>query len=430
MATGSGLAAQTNHTLKVRKDYTLKGADQPLDVHTHSYFGVLSQLYGDSVHEIVCMPNLNNPNKHKSPSGFVMALNPGAPMFPDPFESNKLMSWGSAIAELRAPNGLKLTDQFFQDPARGFKEKLAASVSSNPSAEGINIGTRDPDTNLDKPNSAWKGAIGGSPSSYVGIYRMSTTDGSKREEKYVVATTCGAPELSRHLHRGIEDAHFEAGKTRMSVDSFLQNAETMYTKNAGKRNRSKVLWSAANAVGCSVPSKIDMASPYRENLAIASVETPSYMIEKHDNRSLYYAGATCTLRCNGGIILGQTPRMGPILLHGSPTAAVRGGGAWAHPDSYHGFPIGTGKQVSDNHFISSAEFSTPEKIHGGLMPSSSPFVWHGETAAHTRLYPDFYRGRNLEFTVAEERLGRQRAWTSSELVPVLVLMANPVKLSV
>ena len=334
------------------------------------------------------LPNHSAVVKDEFPSGTAVQFKKTSPLFAEPLHCSKMMTWGATLyrcdaAKVQAP-------AYYTDKSRRFLHALAKSIGCSNSEAQPSLEQRDPLTNGDAPGYAWVASLGSDRGAYAGLYMMTSRAGNQRVEEPVLVVQAGAPLVSQQLYKMVADRQSYEPDTReeaisvlqtamnagvgesvvgppmrvattLTIDEFMKWPETRYAVNAGSRMRDSIAAAISKHLNLGILTIADSSAGVKGALlAVPALQTLSYHIEASlDGESFtYYAGSTNPQAVRNGMVLGQTPSLGPVVLQGAPSSRLARGQGWSVNEavsSVNAFPIGTGRKRSDRQSVAAAQ---------------------------------------------------------------------------
>ncbi len=348
------------------------------------------------VHSVVWMPNWADNHPRKVPCGFAFAVRQDkeVPLVKELFTPEKFF-YGT-IAVLIPGNIGHLPSE---------TEFSAWLKQSSADEKLIALSQAVPDEALDFSGS------------YAGLYSAVRRTPRHSRHPYTVETwlvlQCGAKNASMELYRKIEDgvANESTWEETLFSGSAVGDAGSKATNY-----RRKVAWKIMQQLGLKIGDRT------LNSFTTIETVTNTFDVDYTTNTYVYYSGCTpVSLQSVEGIIMGESPSLGPTILRGPDEGSQRRR-AWRGPAYYlNAFPSGTGRRVSLME-IHESDADGSEYLDG------LKFCWKDQAIYpnHPRLFMGLYRMRDVQFRLMEQKLGYNHAWESLWLRPLAVKLA-PVK---
>lgn len=367
------------------------------------------KLYGDSCVKWTWSPGASDNNPLDAPSGFSFEVKSDAPLVNDVFHPEKL-NYGTAVCRLdgaKFDDGEKLNQERLIKSREDYKEVLNERIKER-SSRPVTLSHLDLSTLKD--NDVWEAQLG-SGGAFAGIFYSMDRGDYDYKIHYWLAVQSGCPEASSQLFRNMEESKSETWE-----DFFLKSRESRYLSQIAKRNRQRLLYDVADALDLVVDASSDFASIEPVKILKPTIETISHSISKNSSGNLVYHSNTVNLASHrGGLILNESPFVGPLILRGPPSSEAEYGLSWT--PKQEAFPTCTGRnKIVELLPLTSPEAESEEKWR--------PFVWKGKDG-NSRLSGNVYRKRDIDFRRNETKLGYQHIWGAEvQLIPLIVKVAS------
>ena len=430
IGTAAEAEAQVQADCPIDASFVAGGA-QALPASAREKAENIVRAYGTHAHKWVWAPNASDARDLDPPTGWALTVSASAPVLRDAFSPRKMFYGTTAVllpADTRFRDGTWLQD----------KERLRAAVERSkpeldrvvPQARGTRAPARlsmfDADgTGLESVR--WNELLAGGGGAYAGLFSSTRRDVAGHVTDYWLVTQAGAPHASEDLYRLME----EVGARTTWRDFFLDNAHANFVSSVAERNRTRLLARVAEALQLDVHTDPDLLAFQGGPVVRRAPQLIQPTVQTLHHNVVAGAGKrTITLYSNtvdpasarAGILFGENPWLGPVLLRGPDTdtddsECVAAGSAW-HLDNAAvmagaAFPTCTGRRGP----VPPANNGAPG------LPRSHPFVWEG-AAVNRRLAPSTYRSRDPAFKGAEAKLGYNHAWPELDMHPVVVKVAT------
>jgi hypothetical protein len=243
--------------------------------------------------------------------------------------------------------------------------------------------------------------------SFVGLYmgrrRVKKTQ-QWETEMYMV---CSAG-LDAATYVELETYLSKCEKEKKSMkEVFIHDRVLCRARRLAKRNRRRLLFSAASLLGCTINSRADAMSKDEVEMACIDIETESCMVKAMGDNLVFFNGVTCTEDVKGGLLLERAPQTGPLILYGPTTSSGRSC-SWTNPH-YGGFPASLGIKAGEV---------------GDLV--SEQLTADGDLSQHSYLNASF-RERDSSWVQMEQKLGyHETRWPDPlDLQPVASKFGPP-----
>lgn len=355
---------------------------------------ILVKAHGTyKVHSVVWMPNWADNHPRKIPTGFAFAVKQGqrVPLVKELFSPDKFFYGTVAVLIpediVHKPSGLSVSEWIAAAGTDELVKVLDKAV---------------PDEILD------------SSGSYAGLYSTHRRAPRDTRRPYRVETwlvvQCGHRAASRELYEKIRIGSADES----TWDEVLFSDSTVGDVGSkASRHRRQVAWSILNQLGLEIGD--------RTLNSFMTIETVSNTFDVDYGTGTYVYYSECTpvsLQSEGGIILGESPLLGPTILRG-PDGRSQRRHAWKGPEYYlNAFPSGTGRRVS---MIEIEESETEDSEY--LDDTKCCWKDKAEFPKHPRLFMGLYRMRDVQFRLMEQKMGYNHAWESLWLKPLAVKLA-------
>jgi hypothetical protein len=267
---------------------------------------------------------------------------------------------------------------------------------------------------------------------------VSTQRAAQRLEKRLwLVVRAGSPLASEGYYSFMEDmGDDDDGAAHTWNEVFMERPETLFALRAPARNRARLLGRVAQALDIELPQSVlthdlQLASGGSSSSSSSSkstvrpvkptIETVTHTVARAGNAIVYHNDTVDPSAGGAGVLLGENPVLGPVLLRGPPKERAAFGGAWHTVERSHGaFPASTGRAaVAPGTSTGGGQAEVADDDDAAAL---APFVFAG--ASHPRLRAGVYRSRGVDFKSKEAELGYQHVWGEMELRPVVVKLAN------
>lgn len=415
---------------KVMLDYGRKGVAISAPAKEHMRHVVA--IYGSGppgIRKWMLAPNYSHANANDAPTGGVIVFDADAPMFPDAFSTENLMTAGTSFLRIRTTkDGKPVTDAYLKRPDV-LRALQRVGKSLHEVSDPISMEHRDHKTNND--TRAWTPALGGA-GAYLGVFRSSVEDETSNHDEFYLGVRSSAPNVSRGLvswltKRKEELSRGNSVSTDVTAEEFASKSQHVsYALEAGRRNRNRMLAQAAEAIGVDVSSRSrrDGASYMSESQRAKGQPQPRVVMPDIENLShvvryfpeqkvvVYYNNTTPTNTKLEGVIVSQSPRLGP-MLHCAHRMAGNFVG-WSNPDTFSAYPVDTGRRESTRDLA---------KQPDAPAQRDEIFTWPGDQNWNAQLVPGYYNPADPSFAEALTELGRPAHLENRRLKPLFVVLA-------
>lgn len=373
--------------------------------------------YGDNAVKWVYGPNWSCNNPMRPPSGFSFAVKRNSPVIPTPFHPQKIFYGTAALClsdECKFKDGTKVTEESIIHNY----QKLSRAIN-----ETIQQTTEYPIHEDNQQN--WEACIG-SGGAYAGIFSSEERGELHHKKQYWLVVQAGAQKASEDLYKRMEDVYYKRTNTINGDNTwekfFFNNQHTTFLYNACKRVRGRLLAMLADALDIDIEKIRDSYGGYILEPTVETI-TNIVTVDPYDRDILVFHSNTVDPQIvSNGLLLNETPYLGPILFKGPSDKSKQFGSKWeCDENSYGAFPVCTGRQKSIPDVISQLE---KVDLLTSIPRDTIHFAYESPNPRNIRLASGLYRRRNAEFIAKEEELGYNHGWGSVNFRPLLVKIAS------
>ncbi len=425
---GGGGGAEPSCSCTIDASFVSGGAQALPASASEKAENIVRAYEGDAL-RWVWAPNASDARALDPPTGWALSVRGSAPVLKDAFSPRK-MFYGTAAIQL--PPETRFRDGGALDEARlraNLDQAKTALDQLMSQAQGARAVPRLAMFDAKHGESAaWTEQLAGGGGAYAGLFESTHRGPAGHVTSYWLVAQAGCPQASEDLYRLMEDV----GARTTWKAFFFEDSQTQFVRAVAERNRMRLLARVAEALQLDVATEPDLMAfkgpevRRAPQLIRPHVETLHHnVVQDRAGRVTLYSNAVDPAGARAGILFGENPWLGPVLMRGPDGASDSvGAHAWQLSNAAvvagAAFPTCTGRPGA------AAAAATTAASDGATIDLSRPhpFVWEDRAVNQRLATPGTYRPRDPDFKAAEARLGYNHAWSELDLRPVVVKIAT------